>query len=786
MSDPLNKPGSVKFFLDFKDGTGDQQIAELWGWDGAIFELLQDGERLGRDIFFAKTELGFRSTLEINGLNHRFAQLMERYDESGFESDILFILTIDGDRFVVGELDFVESVTDGFSYFNCKVIQEAEEVALKRKQDVNIDLFSTSDTSNNALPPVATSLLLWKAIPLKQESSWQQPGPFIATGGSSSGSGSGKWYVSPTTIPIEQNIEDTIYPENFSRFGEFTDIIVADSTLVECKLSIQTSEVTLFAAGSANGYSQAQLRIQIGTDIDNIFQEFRPVLLNANEGNSPVVYPDTLLEFEFSVPRDQRVFVHWFFDVQTGNAPFTGQLNIPNSTIKAVSTSLSISSVVTAVRFIDAFRQVVKSIGNYSVVAPRFDSGGEYYEQWITNGKLLRQIENEPFNVSLKSLLLQLKEIDGDYQIVDTNTLFLGIYEDFYQDIDLVGQSLLMAPNTTYQQIFSDRYTINEVKLRAKKYEEDTNEQGSRFGIHSEIDVLLPNKRAENSKDIVVEYIRDGFLIEKVRKEAVIVDEDTASIDDEQIMIIDGIYDSQTFAEYMLLIQIASSVNTTDLSLINDNSFNWTLLGMVVGQNVAITGGENQGIYTVITIEPNVLTVRRNAPQAIVAVTSVALFTYAVEATELTQRIGEGFQEIGLPFFANGIFSNKRVLRKYYGSYMRSAALYLPNDIYLTQRYIHNAAWVSKLDTEQFPIIEGENIDPTVLDSPLVFPLEITTEVIAEFSVYWTLMQGMRSERGYVTVQDNLGNDIKIFPSSLVYNWGNNLLTIVGLKKYEL
>ena len=64
--------------------------------------------------------------------------------------------------------------------------------------------------------------------------------------------------------------------------------------------------------------------------------------------------------------------------------------------------------------------------------------------------------------------------------------------------------------------------------------------------------------------------------------------------------------------------------------------------------------------------------------------------------------------------------------------------------------------------------------------------MQITTEVIAEFSVFWTLIQSVRSLRGYVSIKDNLGNTIKIYPSSLVYDWANNLLTMTGLQKYEL
>ena len=790
MSEPLNKPGSVRFFLNFNDNRGDVEIAELWGWDGSIFEMLQEDDRLGRDVFFAKSELGFRAEVEINNLTHRFDEILERYRIDGFESNILFIFTIEGIRYVVGELDFVESVTDEYTYFNCKVIQQADEVALKRKIDVNIDLFSTVGTNGQKIAPVNTSKLLWKATPLEQVSTWRQPDFFVWGLGSNQNVQLEDSYLSPTTIPVRQEIETTLPPENGSSNGEFSNIITATNTLTELVIIIKTEGVSLQAndlgfTGALSRFARAQLRVEIGSDRNNIERSIVLANLYADGTNTETLLDSTFVE-SFVVPRNQQVFVFWYFVISGANQPFQGIFRSANMTIEAKSQSLSVSSVITTVRFIDAFRQVVDSIGGYTVIAPRFDIGGEYYDQWITNGKLLRQIVDEPFNVSLKSLLSQLQEINGDYQILDSNNIFLGIYEDFYEDIDLVGSSLIMTPNASFEKVFSDKYTINEVKLKAKKYEEDTNEQGSRFGIHSEIDVLIDNQRAENTKDVVVEYIRDGFLIEKVRKEAILVDENTASIDDEEIMIIDGVYEDHSFSENMKVIAISSSDVITDLSLINNNTFNWTLLGLVIGQSVQLTESHNNGWYNVISILPTVITLRKIVPAPVNAITEGITFNYSI-GTLLTQRVEKGFQDVfELPFYANGIFSNKRVLRKYYGSYIMSAALYCPNSLIRTQRYIHNAQWVSLLNTEVVPIIEGENIDPTVLDAPLVYPVQITTEVIAEFSVYWTLIQSVRSLRGYVSIKDNLGNIIKIYPSSLVYDWANNLLTMTGLQKYEL
>ena len=52
--------GNIGVVIDFLFAP---KIAELWGWDGSIFEMLQEDDRHGRDVFFAKNELGFRDKI---------------------------------------------------------------------------------------------------------------------------------------------------------------------------------------------------------------------------------------------------------------------------------------------------------------------------------------------------------------------------------------------------------------------------------------------------------------------------------------------------------------------------------------------------------------------------------------------------------------------------------------------------------------------------------------------------------------------------------------------------
>ena len=51
--------------------------------------------------------------------------------------------------------------------------------------------------------------------------------------------------------------------------------------------------------------------------------------------------------------------------------------------------------------------------------SPRFDFGGEFYDQFAFDGKLIRQFTDKPFNVTFKDLMEGIQEVNADYQIND-------------------------------------------------------------------------------------------------------------------------------------------------------------------------------------------------------------------------------------------------------------------------------------------------------------------------------------------------------------------------------
>ena len=784
-NEPLNN-NTVKFYLDFTQSIGRVEIAEPIGWDGTLLTLKQDEQRLGRDVFFGETDFIFNIGIEINGLTHRYEDLIDSYKNNGFESKIFFILNIDNIDYIIGELDFATANTDLFSFIACKIIQETAQVNIKRREDVSVNVFSDKNVEDEDIIPIETSQMLLRATPERQNSKWESYSTYTNTH-----TVFGTLYHNPAFVLVNNKIEESLSPESFSANPNNLSIVDASNSLSNVKIKISTTDLSM----NFSGIFQVNLvlTIAVGLDANNptqIFTPFVEIIPTFNSYNMP----DSSWEVDIpNVLRDEKIFVYWEVkSTPSGGGVQRTTFNVGTMNVEMDVESLSISSTTIVTRFIDTFRQVVKSISEMTVIAPRFDVGGEYYNQWLTTGKLLRQITDDGFNVSLKELLNHLRnEIHGDYQIIDDNTIFLGIYEDFYTDIE-IGY-FPMLPNSVFSEKFSENYMINKINLKFKNYEKEDDEDKSRNSVHTEIDILLPNKSVENTKVIDIEFVRDGFLIEKTRKDAIKISDDTATKDDNEIYILESTEKELHFDENIFVNQVSTGIENELLVLINDDSFNWELLGIrehtiepLVTDIITITGS-NAGDWIVVEFTPNTITlspIGSTVDIPIVEGIEIVKFSYDVTSTNLTQRIGEGFVDLGDIFLTNGAWSNKRIIRNYWGNYLKACTLFRAGQKYIVTRYVHNRTWESG-EINQFIVVEDDFITTPSIAPPLVMPINVETEVIADFSEYWELLGNIKSQRGYIIVTNNKGDDIKIFPNSVTYDWANNIINIIGLKKYN-
>ena len=213
MSEPLDL-GTVKHFLQIRDQEK-FQISEPVSFDAANFVTKQDKGRLGRDISFASgtVELTFSNhpNIEVNGLDHHFETLLTELKTYGFETDIKYILNIDGTDYVVGQCDFAQPSTDLINHITCKVVQEHKQETLKRREDVKVDLFSSLSLDDEPIEPLIPEKILMRSVPLSQKSEWESPETeynfFIPGEGQD-------YFHNPMPRINRSDIEDTLSPFN--------------------------------------------------------------------------------------------------------------------------------------------------------------------------------------------------------------------------------------------------------------------------------------------------------------------------------------------------------------------------------------------------------------------------------------------------------------------------------------------------------------------------------------------------------------------------------------------
>lgn len=777
------------------------------GFDAANFVLEKEPKRYGSDVSFASdsVQLSFDPNSEINGLTHRFDLIMEHYKRDGFESYFLYILSIDeGDGFndyVIGELDFEESATDEFSYFRCKIIQNSDQAKIKRRMEVSVDVFSDEDSDGEPIAPLITQPVFYRANPLAQESRWELFETYYRVAG---GVGGSFFYdFNPFPVITKSQVENTISPPIdagavFGRSDFF--IIEAENTIQNGTLKIENLDYSLaLTQESPVGFAYGRLFYSVGTSfiIDDAVEVFRTGTMRWDDPD----YPDNRFDlenasFEFNnitIERDEKLFLFFEFVVNTENGIFFAENTVSGGNITFTGVSTSISSVVQTFKLIDLMNQVVKSISGLEVQAPRFEEGGEFYMQHVFDGKLMRAIVDDSFYISLKDILDHYPEFNGDYQVLENGKVFFGIYEDFYAD-KKIG-SFVQAPDDTFEHSFNKRYSINRLEMKYRKYEKESEEVRSRESVHTEMQLLLPNKRVENVKQVNIGFIRDSLLLESTRKKAIRVDDKTATSNDDDKFILDVIQKSLSQSLTFSVQHFPNSEDNTILKLVNDASFNWLFLGFLLGDFIEITTDENGGDWLITGIEPTVLELTASgATVADYTGTTQTQLNFNVTATNLTNRTSEGFDVVenvtDPDSLSNLLFTPKRNTHYYWGQYLSTACLYYrtANDLIRVTKFIHNNELKTQFSDDNLEFIEGASINIFVLKvqkPPILDTIVGKTSVLCTFFEFWTLRNGCINERGYVEISDHNGNIINVYPTKLDYQWPEGRLYIDYELKYD-
>lgn len=789
----LDFENSVKHYL-LHNGIK-REIAEPVGFDAAKFVIKQDDKRYGRDVEFSPSDLTFNSNTDFRGLTHLFDQLILSYRNTGFESDWKYILEIENVEYILGQLDFKTAQTDEFTYFTTNIIQENKQAIIKSREDVNVNLFSDKDLDGNDIKPLETTLIYLQATPEKQESAWKMFEDYDLYRGSQTGGGTFPLDFMPINFITESEIENTLSPPTNS-IGNLDDfaIIDAENELTNVTLKILGLDFKMQIADFINkfGYAYCTLDYGIGSDwaTSDKVEIFRTGTMRKETHHTfQYIDKDFIIE-NLTIPRDQKLFLKFNFYLDTQNNPFTAQVWVTGGKIEVDAVSTSISSIIETFNLGDAMEYVIKSISGLGTELPKFRSG-ILKDQYITNGLLMRNINDQPFNLSLSRILSYLPELNGDYE-VNENKVFFGLYDDFYKDVKI--GNFIMPPNETFKTSFNDRYTINKYNFKYTKYENSKDESKSREGVHTEMETMLPNKMVDNSKDVQVGFIRDTFLIESTRKEAIKVKKDVATEQDDDVFIIDVVRKAEPIRVTEQFTVYHKADAPFRLKLLNDTSINWTLFGFTVGDWIKLEGingipgtpSRDGANFYIEEIEPDVLTLATiltwDNPFTGYGIVTL---TYDITQTDLTNRTNEGFEYIeGTTTpkgFSNLMFTPKQNTLKYWSRYLATACLYHQNSLenIKVTKFIHNG----ELTTKQFAelsVREDRPIYVNELKEAILTPKLVETLVICDFSTFWGYRSKLRTLRGYIDVSDTNGNTISIFTKQFEYQWQDNLMTVIG------
>lgn len=817
---------NFRFYLQLQNEPSSRiEITEPLKWDTASFSVQQRSPGYGRDISYGNKEVSLEfvdgyyeksptqiqlpNGIIIDNLTMGLPFLLEADIRFGFETIFDFIISKNGLDFDTGNLDFQTRETDTYSYMRCKIIKNNTLAKISRKIDTNVNVFSDKDLEGNLIAPVATTNILIKAKPSVKISEWVCEDETVQYAKGFSGAPT---FFNVIKTPIKDDIANSLswledYDEapfpttNYPFPPDFFRVIKAKYNLTNLKADIRLKMTSEW--------------VDIDGEVDGNF-EIVGRIVRCQEGNFFDVLaggdsPDNIKFYDsnglgpgsgiYSYSIDQQlqidlpnmvvgdllciVFLH-----RGSNADQFSKNTFHKASIQITATETAISSVVKGVRYIDFIKQIVKSINGMPIIAPRFDVGGQFYDQFVYNGNLIRQRIDTPFYGTFKQEAEDLSEVNADYQIND-NEIFLGQEMDFYPNRELLA--IPRQPDSDFKTPYNPRHTINLFEFGYKKYEQSDDAKNTIDGVHTEGQWQPPNQQVENAKRIKINHNRDPFLKENVRRKNVGETSSTAIQEDNEIFIDDVVQISPGtyLTEDILLIH--SVGETGNLTVMNDGGFNWNLIGFEVGNVVSFLNTLNVGNYNVIEIGDNIIKLEPIGFSPTFNGEVATKFKYPLANVLYKNRTDEGFtliQGLAEPEnFSNLLYTPRRNI-VHFEDYLATCCLFQPLKSILCTYFKNNGNLTTQFLGGKI-YTENEQIPVSSLPVPTLSPRLVNLKTIAEFEEVYQLVMALKTifpdgtVGGFIRTQDPKGKMLKLHPIKLDYVWSTKVLTISGELRYE-
>jgi len=804
---------TFKYYFNFLGlpEIGKIEVSEFFGFDGASHKVSQDEGRFGRDVIIGNEEIELTVTRGYfekmssiqslqNGMRFQYASqgfdyLSAEITNKGWECEVEVILEKDGTQFVTGIVDGYTAIVleDEIKF---KVIQNTKREEIKRREDIYVNAFSDKDLDGNTIAPCQTTNILLKAKPIQQNSKWVNSTNvntnFVFYGQDFA-------FISPVTNLVTFGIEDSFVPfEQVQQTGSFPpenelQEIRNELTYVRAKFELTNAVITLKNVNllvSTTGFStNTVLTIGYGTNYQtgqhttqNIFQSTNPVI-NVNQ------------DFTFTIPNlPAGGFIYAY--VAIGSAYSTpGGTPVSSSTVQfscdemtIQTTSTAIDSVIKGVRLIDLMKHTTKSVGNVPLIAPDYDNGGEHYDNFTFNGYLLSQIIDKPFNNKFSDIVDIPKEICGDYQINPTN-VEIKTFDKFYDNVEI--GAFLELPDENNNSIFNKRFFLKEYWMGYSKSSEarENNGENTIDDIHTDSQWMFDSKKTDGNLRIQLKHIRSAYLIEEQRKRATQVSEKSTSLqNDESLFLLDCVRLAPGSRNEFTAVLTYRTINSTQIELLSNGTFNWTLLGFNVGATITLISGGDTHNYTVAVLKDFVITLTTNEYTPTGSGTGSFTVNYPLSNVTYTNRGDEGFTSVTGVFlptkYSNLNYSIKRNIQRWF-PYLATAGKYIPNRLIKNTLFRINGELRSQKVGEIIEVVDRENISINdIAEQKILNPIIHKVTVYSEFDTATQLFEDVQNLKGFVRVQLNTNDLISGYPKELDYEWSTNKLTLTLEEKF--
>ena len=782
----------MKFYLNFvSPNFGKIEITEPIGFDAYSFKLSQRSGGFGRDKNIGAEQIdlqfisGFfdkadeprtqQNGVVINNLTMCFDEILQAIYERGSECKIEFFV----DTFNNGLLDVSESTTDNVKYFSCSIVQDTTRALIERKKDIKTDVFGFVDTFGNAQTPLNKTKILLKAKPTIEQSNFRLSSIANNILGGIGGFRENRFNFINEVVNF--GIEDTLsYIQGTGAREDFA-FIEAKNKLSKLKMVLDL-DLTVSVTGAFQfSFTFLLMKYYVGDNLPNT-GSFGQTLLDISTTTS-FVFNDTITVENINIQNGQKLWIWFEGFVDTGNSAVFMQTIIRPSTIILEAVSTSVDSIVFGVPYFDFLQQGIKSISGLNLEANEIETG-EFKDQFIFNGNLIRQKDDKPLNFVFKDEMNDLKETNSDYQILNDKVQILQ-YPEFYPNID-IGAFNVSPDEAIFERKFNDRFKDFSLEYSYSNFEDDKDETNTVDAVHTEAQFQHANEQVDNNLEVSINHIRDPFLIERMRKDA--LKNSTALSTDDKMVLLDCLVipeNSTSSFTAVLKMRVVNSI----LQILGTSTINWLLLGFENGNTITISGTENSGSYFVLQHSSTLIELTPVNFTPTFSGDSLINFTYPLTGVNFTNRTNEGFNIISgvsnPQDFSNLKYTIKRNLsRDSWSSYLATINKDIAEGVIRNTYFKNNGELITQFENGEI-ITEKENFKVSDLSTKILNKHQITTKIAIGFETAKQLIEDVASIKGFIRVLDPKNKMYKIHPKMLDMVWRDGVMEITGEERNE-